>query len=138
MASLFVLPPAQELSRDDSCTMMTSFEGAPLLGGAWARVDVMELAGRLGEQHTQELKEVLRLPGDRANQARTKLQALASLLQHIFGNSNTTNSNAEDETGGESVMAVEGEGERHTPEEVSLRPCGAIQVEVIAGPTSRH
>jgi hypothetical protein len=33
-------------------------------------MDVMELAGRLAQQHAQELKEVLRLEGDRANQAR--------------------------------------------------------------------
>jgi hypothetical protein len=40
-------------------------------------MDVMELAGRLAQQHAQELVEVLRVPGDQASQARTNLQGLA-------------------------------------------------------------
>jgi hypothetical protein len=61
-------------------------EGGPgrSLCGAWACLDVMELAGRLAQQHAQELKEVLRLPGDRANKARTQLHALAQALHQLL------------------------------------------------------
>jgi hypothetical protein len=84
---------------------------------AWAWMDVMELAGRLAQQHAQELKEVLRLEGDRANQARTQLQALAQALHHIL----STSSEGEDERGGDGAMAMEEEGGERSMEEVS---CG--------------
>jgi hypothetical protein len=87
--------------------------GGPCL--AWAWMDVMELAGRLALQHAQELKEVLRLEGDRANQARTQLQALAQALHHILS---TTSSRSDgEETGGaEATMAVEEEGKERSME----------------------
>jgi 2-polyprenyl-6-methoxyphenol hydroxylase-like FAD-dependent oxidoreductase len=91
--------------------------GAPCL--AWGLMDVMELAGRLAQQHAQELKEVLRLKADRAKQARTQLQALAQALHHILGTSTSTSGDGE-ERGSDGAMAVEKEGgERST--EVSVR-----------------
>jgi hypothetical protein len=80
-------------------------------------MDVMELAGRLAQQHAQELKEVLRLEGDRANQARTQLQALAQALHHILSSSSSSEGE-ERESDAATTMAVEAEG--RTSEEVRL------------------
>jgi hypothetical protein len=88
--------------------------GGPCL--AWAWMDVMELAGRLAQQHAQELKEVLRLPGDRANQARTQLQALAQALHHIL--STSTSGGEGEERGSARAMAMEEEGGERSTEEV--------------------
>jgi hypothetical protein len=58
------------------------------LPGPWARAwpgpgwTVMELAGRLAQQHAQELKDVLRLPGDQAKQAPQLQGARSSPPQH--------------------------------------------------------
>jgi hypothetical protein len=79
--------------------------GGPCLALAW--MDVMELAGRLAQQHAQELKEVLRLEGDRANQARTQLQALAQALHHILS---TSSSSDGEERGDDGAMVTEEEG----------------------------
>jgi hypothetical protein len=73
-------------------------------------MDVMELAGRLAQQHAQELVEVLRLPGDHASQARTKLQALAQALHHIL---NTTSSSEEEEDRGSDGATAMEEGRQH-------------------------
>jgi hypothetical protein len=86
-------------------------EGGPGGGAslAWAWMDVMELAGRLAQQHAHELKEVLRLPGDRANQARTQLQALAQALNHILITSSSSTGDDEKEgTGSDGAMALSG------------------------------
>jgi hypothetical protein len=78
----------------------------------------MELAGRLAQQYAQELKDVLQLEGDRANQARTQLQALAQALHHILSTSTSSSSDGE-EGGSDGAMAmVEEVGERSI-EEVS-------------------
>jgi uncharacterized membrane protein YgaE (UPF0421/DUF939 family) len=91
------------------------------LGLAW--MDVMELAGRLAQQHAQELVEVLRLPGDQASQARTKLQALAQALHHILNISTSSSNDEEEERGSDGAMAMEeeegGEGRSCEEEEVS-------------------
>jgi hypothetical protein len=79
----------------------------------------MELAGRLAQQHAQELKEVLRLEGDRANQARTQLQALAEALHHILSTS-TSSSEGEDKRGSDEAMAMAVEADERTLEEVRL------------------
>jgi hypothetical protein len=76
------------------------------------------LAGRLAQQHTQELKEVLRLPGDRANQARTQLQALAQALHHILATSISTSISDGKERGDDGPMAMEEEGGERSKEEV--------------------
>jgi hypothetical protein len=90
--------------------------GGPCL--AWACLDVMELAGRLAQQHAHELKEVLRLPGDRANQARTQLQALVQALHHVLS---TSSSRVDmEERGSDGAMAMEEEGGERSMEEVSL------------------
>jgi hypothetical protein len=106
----------------------SSPEGGPgrSLCGAWACLDVMELAGRLAQQHGQELQEVLRLEGDRANQARTQLHALAQTLHHILktsssSSSSSSSSRGEKERGGDGAMAVEEEGAE--PLSVEVR-CG--------------
>jgi hypothetical protein len=91
--------------------------GGPCL--AWAWMDVMELAGRLAQQHAQELKEVLRLEGDRANQARTQLQALAQALHDILSSSTTTSSSEGGERGSDGARMVAQEVE--APEEVRCR-----------------
>jgi hypothetical protein len=89
------------------------------LGGAGASLalaclDMVDLAGRLAQQHAQELKEVLRLEGDRANQARTKLQVLAQALHHIL-----STSSSDGEYGrSDGAMAIEGEGEDRSRNEV--------------------
>jgi hypothetical protein len=77
-----------------------------------ACLDVMELAGRLAQQHAQELKEALRLPGDRANQARTQLQALAQTLHHILSSDG-------EERGATAAMVLKEQGAQHSSEEVS-------------------
>jgi hypothetical protein len=89
------------------------------LCGAWACLDVMELAGRLAQQHAQELKEVLRLEGDRANQARTQLHALAQALHHILSTSTSTSDGEERESG---AMAMEEDGGERSAGEVR---CGS-------------
>jgi hypothetical protein len=105
----------------------SSPEGGP--GGpclAWAWMDVMELAGRLAQQHAQELKELLRLEGDRANQARIQLQALAQALHHILSTSTRTSTSTStstdeaEEKGGDGAMEMEEEGGERSTEEVSL------------------
>jgi hypothetical protein len=58
----------KEHSRHGISSPLEGGPGGPCL--AWAWMDVMELAGRLAQQHAQELKEMLRLEGDRVNQAR--------------------------------------------------------------------
>jgi hypothetical protein len=91
--------------------------GGPCL--AWAWMDVMELAGRLAQQHAQELKEVLRLEGDRADQARTQLQALAQALHHILSTSTSTSTSSEGEERGDGgATAMEEEVEALPAEEV--------------------
>jgi hypothetical protein len=123
---------ARTLSQRQPCIYMASAspsEGGP--GGpclAWAWMDVMELAGRLAQQHAQELKEVLRLEGDRANQARTQLQALAQALHDIL--STSTSSDGE-ERGGDGAMAMEEEVEERSLDEVSL-PFSLLEVEATA------
>jgi hypothetical protein len=69
---------------------------------------MVELAGRLAQQHAQELKEVLRLERDRANEARTQLHALAQALQHILSTSSST-AGTEEERGNDGAMAMEEE-----------------------------
>jgi hypothetical protein len=97
--------------------------GGPCL--AWAWMDVMELAGRLAQQHAQELKEVLRLPGDRANQARTQLQAIAQALHHILSTSTSTTADEEDQgRGSGGAMAMEEERGERSMEEVRCRHGG--------------
>jgi hypothetical protein len=78
---------------------------------------MVDLAGRLAQQHAQELKEVLRLPGDQATHARTKLQVLAQALHHILS---TSTSSGEEESGGNGAMAMDEEGGERTVEEVSF------------------
>jgi hypothetical protein len=89
--------------------------------GALACLDVMELAGWLAQQHAQELKEVLRLPGDRANQARTQLQALAQLLHNTLC---TSSSGDGEERGSDGAMAMAVEADACTSEKVRLSPTG--------------
>jgi hypothetical protein len=79
-------------------------------------MDVMELAGRLALQHAQEPKEVLRLEGDRANQARIQLQALAQALHHIL--STSTSGGEGEERGRDGAAAMEEEVETLSAEEV--------------------
>jgi hypothetical protein len=90
---------------------------------AWAWMEVMGLAGRLAQQHAQELKEVLRLPGDRANQARTKLQALAQALHHILSTSTSATRDGE-ERGGTGALVNEEAREERSMEELSRGPQG--------------
>jgi hypothetical protein len=92
---------------------------------ALACLDVMELAGRLAQQHAQELKQVLRLPGEQSHQARTKLQALAQALHHILSTSTSTSSDGEEERGGDGTAAMEEEGQERLTEEVR---CGRLGV----------
>jgi hypothetical protein len=92
------------------------------LGGpsvAWACLDMMELAGRLAQQHAQELKEVLRLEGYRVNQARTQLQALAQALHHILSTSTSTSDDGEERGSGGATMAMEEKRMERSTEEVS-------------------
>jgi hypothetical protein len=94
-------------------------EGGP--GGAclaWAWMDVMELAGRLAQQHAQELKEVLRLEGDRASQARAQLQALAQALHHILGTGPGSGGDGAERGSDGAAMAMEEEVEALPSEEV--------------------
>jgi hypothetical protein len=93
--------------------------GAPLFD--LACLDMVELAGRLAQQHAQELKEVLRLPGDQANEARTKLEALAQALHHILMHSTSGG----EERGGDRGTAMEEVGEERSMTEVRWR-CGAL------------
>jgi hypothetical protein len=79
----------------------------------------MELAGRLARKHAQDLKEMLRLPGEEANRARTQLQALAQALHDILTTS--TGSDGEEETGSDRAMAMEEEGAEASSFEVG---CG--------------
>jgi hypothetical protein len=72
----------------------------------------MELAGRLAQQHAQELKEVLQLPGDQAIEARSKLQTLAQALHHILSSSD------DEGRGGVDTVAMEEEGAERASEEV--------------------
>jgi hypothetical protein len=95
----------------------SSPEGGP--GGAGASLalaclDMVDLAGRLAQQHAQELKELLRLPGDHANQARTKLQALAQALHHIL----SISTSAGEDGGSGGAMTIEGEGQDRSRNEV--------------------
>jgi hypothetical protein len=87
----------------------------------------MELAGWLAQQHAQELKEVLRLPGDRASQARTQLQALAQALHNTLSNDSSTSTSTDDGEGRGShgAMAMEEEGEERSMEEVR---CGVVRI----------
>jgi hypothetical protein len=87
---------------------------------ALACLDMVDLAGRLAQQHAQELMEVLRLPGDQANQARIKLQALAHALHHILSTSTSTSSGEGEERESAMAMAMEKEGGERSVEEVSL------------------
>jgi hypothetical protein len=90
----------------------SSREGGP--GGqclAWAWMDVMELAGRLAQEHAQELKEVLRLPGEQANQARTQLQALAQAVHHILSTSRSIVDGKEGKEGCATMQTVKQEEE---------------------------
>jgi hypothetical protein len=95
-------------------------EGGP--GGAGASLalaclDMADLAGRLAQQHAEELKAVLRLPGDQANQARTKLETLAQALHYIL--STSTSSSDGEERGSYGAIAMEEGGEERMMEEVS-------------------
>jgi hypothetical protein len=95
-------------------------EGGPLgPWGAWACLEMVELAGRLAQQHAQELKDVLQLPGDRVNQARTQLQALAQALHHMLSTSTSTSDGEERESG---AMAMEENGRERSAGEVR---CGS-------------
>jgi hypothetical protein len=76
---------------------------------------VVELAGRLAQQHAHELKKVLGLPGDQADQARTQLQALAQALHHILSSDG-------EEGGAVGRWRWRRKGEGLSPEEVSLPP----------------
>jgi hypothetical protein len=99
----------------------SSPEGGP--GGpclALACLDVMELAGRLARKHAQDLKNLLRLPGEEANQARIQLQALAQALYDIL--STSTTSGGREERGSDGAMAVT-EEEGGEPSSVEVR-CG--------------
>jgi hypothetical protein len=90
--------------------------------GAWM-LEVMDLAGRLAQHHAQELKEVLRVPGDQAKQARTQLQALVEALHHIL-----SITSEEEGRGSDGAMAVEEEGEQRSVEGGELCCCGAVQM----------
>jgi hypothetical protein len=71
----------------------------------------MESAGRLAQDHAQELREVLRVPGDKADQVRRQLRALARALNHIL---------CEEEEGvSDGTVAMEEEGEALSLEKVS-------------------
>jgi hypothetical protein len=76
-----------------------------------ACLDVVELAERLAQQ---ELKGLLRLPGDQAHQTRTQLQALAQALHHILSSDG-------EEEGSAGAMAMEEEAGERPTEEVSVR-----------------
>jgi hypothetical protein len=106
--------------------MCSLHEGGPgrgaSLASAW--MDVMELAGRLAQQHAQELKEVLRLPGDKAKQARTQLQVLAQALHHILATSTTSSISDGEERGRDGAMAMEKEGKERSLEQVRCEQGG--------------
>jgi hypothetical protein len=103
--------------REHSLHMAVSASpGGPCL--AWAWMDVMELAGRLAQQHAQELKEVLQMPGDEGIKARTQLQALAQALHHILSTTTITSDGGEQGREG-ATAAMEEEGEERSSEEVS-------------------
>jgi hypothetical protein len=99
-----------------------SSPAAPGPGGAlaWAWMDVMELAGRLAQQNAKELKEMLRLPGDQANQARTQLQALAQALDHILNPGSDADQRA---SGG---LPMEEGGRERSTEEVRRKAWGML------------
>jgi hypothetical protein len=82
---------------------------------AQAFLNMVELAGRLAQQHAEELKKVLRVPGDGANQARTQLQALAQALHDILS---TSSGEGEERESGGTVPMEEG-GEERASQEVS-------------------
>jgi hypothetical protein len=89
---------------------------SPCLAGAW--LDVMELAGRLAQQHAKELKDVLRLQGDQANKARIQLKALAQALHHILSTSSTSHDHGGKE-GRDGAVGMEEAREERSSEEVS-------------------
>jgi hypothetical protein len=86
----------------------------PWLGPAWTWWSWR--GGAL--KHAQDLKEVLRLPGEEANKARTQLQALAQALHDILTTSTSTSTSSEEERGSVGATAMEQQGEERTSEEL--------------------
>jgi hypothetical protein len=93
----------------------------------------MELAGRLAQQHARELKGVLRLEGDRANQARTQLQALAQALHNILSTSTTTTTTSSSSSIITTTIATRNAAEEETTDGRGGKPETRSPTEVSRG-----